>query len=341
MAVEAADLSITLADALTARAALLVQMAKEKTNAYRLFHGSVEGRSGLTIDRYGDVLLVQSFHQPLQPAELVEIEAFYRAALPELLLIYNDRSQNNSRVSNLLDGALMKLAELPRQFSELGVNYRFQARHVGQDPWLFLDLRAGRRRIMQEAKGKTLLNLFAYTCGVGIAAAVAGAKQVINIDFAESSLALGKQNAGLNAIPISVRFIKSDAFAALRQFSGIGQPEVVRRKRLPEFPKFDPQQFDLVFLDPPRYAKSAFGVVDLINDYPALYKPALLATAEGGTLICCNNVAEVNRDAWLDQLDRSAKKAGRPIREVEWIPPEADFPSPDGQPPLKMVLLRV
>jgi 23S rRNA (cytosine1962-C5)-methyltransferase len=316
-------------------------MASEQTDAYRLFHGSVEGEPGLTVDRYGDILLVQTFHRALAADELTSIEAFYREVLPTLLVIYNDRSQPNSRVSNLLDGALMKLAEMPRQFSELGVKYRFQARHAGQDPWLFLDLRAGRRRVMQEAQGKTVLNLFAYTCGVGIAAAIAGAKQVVNIDFADSSLSIGKENAGLNTIPISVRFIKSDAFAALRQYSGIGQPQVVRRAKLPDFPKLDAQKFDLVFLDPPRYAKSAFGVVDLINDYSALFKPALLATAEGGTLICCNNVAQVDRAAWIDQLERSAKKAGRPVREAEWIAPESDFPSPDGQPPLKMVLFRV
>jgi 23S rRNA (cytosine1962-C5)-methyltransferase len=337
----AAELSRSLADALAARSGLLAQMASEKTDAYRLFHGSVEGEPGLSIDRYGDILLVQTFHRSLLAAELGEIEAFYRAAFPALLVIYNDRSQPNSRVSNLLDGAVMKLAELPRQFSELGINYRFQARHAGQDPWLFLDLRAGRRRVMQEAKGKAVLNLFAYTCGVGIAAAIAGARQVVNIDFADSSLSIGKENASLNSIPISVRFIKSDAFAALRQYSGIGQPDVVRRKKLPDFPKLDAQKFDLVFLDPPRYAKSAFGVVDLINDYSALFKPALLATAEGGTLICCNNVAQVDRAAWIDQLERSARKAGRPVRETEWIAPESDFPSPDGQPPLKMALFRV
>jgi 23S rRNA (cytosine1962-C5)-methyltransferase len=341
MAAAAAELSQSLSSAFVARSALLATMASEQTDAYRLFHGSVEGEPGLTVDRYGDILLVQTFHRPLAAAELATIEAFYREVLPSLLVIYNDRSQPNSRVSNLLDGALMKLAEMPRQFSELGVKYRFQARHSGQDPWLFLDLRAGRRRVMQEAKGKTVLNLFAYTCGVGIAAAIAGAKQVVNIDFADSSLSIGKENAGLNPIPISVRFIKSDAFAALRQYSGIGQPQVVRRTKLPDFPKLDAQKFDLVFLDPPRYAKSAFGVVDLINDYSALFKPALLATAEGGTLICCNNVAQVDRAAWIDQLERSARKAGRPVREAEWIAPESDFPSPDGQPPLKMVLLRV
>lgn len=337
----AAELSRCLDAALTARAALLAQLAAEGTDGYRLFHGSVEGHGGLTVDRYGDALLAQSFHRPLADDELAALEAFYAAAFPGLPIFYNDRSQGNSRIANRLPPEVQALAEQPRQFREIGVNYRFQARHAGQDPWLFLDLRAARRRVMAEAPGKSVLNVFAYTCGVGIAAATAGAREVVNVDFAESSLAVGKENARLNAIPISVRFIKSDAFAALRQYSGIGQPQVVRRKKLPDFPKLAPQQFDLVFLDPPRYAKSPFGVVDLINDYPALFKPALLATAEGGTLICCNNVAQVERLAWLDQLERSARKVGRPIRAAEWVLPEADFPSPDGQPPLKVVVLRV
>ena len=330
-----------LAAAIDARAELLTRLHAEQTDAYRLFHGSVEGVPGLTVDRYGDLVLVQSFHQPLEPDDLAAIKVFYGEAFPGLALIYNDRSEANSRIRNPLTPQQLVVAQMPRVATELGVSYRIQARHEGHDPWLFLDLRAGRRRVMAEAKDKSLLNLFAYTCGVGIAAAKVGARFVVNVDFAESSLKIGKENARLNELPIRPRFVHSDVFAALRQFSGLGQPEWVRGKRLPPFPKLEPQQFDMVFLDPPRYAKSPFGVVDLVNDYPALFKPALLSTAEGGTLICCNNVAEVERDAWLDQLQRSARKAGREIRETEWIMPEADFPSPDGKPPLKMVLLRV
>ncbi|NTV09883.1 MAG: class I SAM-dependent rRNA methyltransferase [Zoogloea sp.] len=334
-------LSDLLTQAFSARSALFAQLHAEQTNAYRLFHGSVEGVPGLTVDRYGDLLLVQSFHQPLTPDELAALEACYAGLLPGLALVYNDRSRSNSRIANELSPEALAVATMPREAQELGVTYRIQARHAGQDPWLFLDLRAGRRRVMQEAAGKSVLNLFAYTCGVGIAAAKAGAKHVVNVDFAESALEVGRANARLNELPIRVRFVKSDAFAAMRQLSGLGQPQVVRGKRMPPFPKLDPHKFDLVFLDPPRYAKSLFGVVDLVNDYPALFKPALLCTAEGGTLICCNNVAQVSREAWLEQLERSAQKAGRPIREAEWIMPEADFPSHDGQPPLKMVLLRV
>lgn len=327
--------------AFQARTLLLEQLQREDTDAYRLFHGSVEGQPGLTVDRYGELLLVQSFHQALSPAELTAIEGFYAQALPTLTPIYNDRSQKNSRIRNPLPTERQAFASQPRTVCELGVRYRVHARHDGQDPWLFLDMRAGRRHILQAAAGKSVLNLFAYTCSVGIAAAVAGARQVVNIDFAASTLAVGQHNAELNQLRIKPDFIKSDVFPALRQLAGIGQPQFVRGKRMPSFPKLAAQPFDMVFLDPPRYAKSPFGVVDLVNDYPSVFKPALLATAEGGTLYCCNNVAAVERDAWLAQLQRSAAKAGRPIRDVEWIAPEADFPSPDGKPPLKMVALRV
>lgn len=336
-----AHLSDLLATALAARRALLDQLHAEKTNAYRLFHGSVEGVAGLTVDRYGDALLAQSFHRPLAADELSALEAFYAGQFPGLPLFYNDRSQANSRIANALPPEMVASAHELREFQEMGVNYRFQARHAGQDPWLFLDLRAGRRRVMREIAGKSLLNLFAYTCGVGIAAAKAGAAHVVNVDFSESSIAIGKDNARLNELPIRLRFVKSDAFAALRQLSGQGQGQMVRGKRMPPFPKLDAHRFDVVFLDPPRYAKSPFGVVDLVNDYAALYKPALMCTVEGGTLICSNNVAQVSREAWIDQLERSTRKLGRAINEVEWIAPEADFPSSDGQAPLKIALLRV
>lgn len=334
-------LTSQLAAAFEVRTDLIGRLHTEGTDAYRLFHGTAEGWPGLTVDRYGDLLLVQSFHQSLAPGELATLENFYSKTLPELTSIYNDRSRSNSRIANELPPEKMQAALKPREVNELGVTYLVQARHKGQDPWLFLDIRAARRRLMSDAPGRSLLNVFAYTCGVGIAAAKAGASSVINVDFAESSLAVGRQNARLNNLHIQPRFIKSDAFAALRQLAGIGQPQWVRGKRMPAFPKLEPQLFDLVFLDPPRYAKSSFGVVDLINDYPAVFKPALLCTAEGGTLYCCNNVAEVDREVWLDQLQHSARKAGRPIRDFNWIWPEADFPSPDGKPPLKMVALLV
>ncbi|MCF8179059.1 MAG: class I SAM-dependent methyltransferase, partial [Sulfuritalea sp.] len=205
-----------LSAALDTRAELLSRLHAEHTDAYRLFHGSVEGLPGLTIDRYGDLLLVQCFHSPLSEETLNEVNGFYSARLPGLALVYNDRSHANSRIGNPLRGDQLDAAMATREVHEMGVSYRIQGRHSGQDPWLFLDLRAARRRVMQEIPGKSLLNLFAYTCGVGIAAAKAGARFVVNVDFADSSILVGKENARLNELSVRPRFVKSDAFAAMR-----------------------------------------------------------------------------------------------------------------------------
>ena len=81
--------------------------------------------------------------------------------------------------------------------------------------------------------------------------------------------------------------------------------------------------------------------MDLIRDYPSVLKPSLLTVNEGGTLVCTNNVAKVSMEDWLDVVKRCANKAGRPIHDIEILTPESDFPSPDGQPPLKIAVLQL
>lgn len=331
-----------IAPAFAARTELLDQLQANATDCYRLFHGTVEGRPGLTVDRYGKVLLVQSFHQPLAPDELAALGDWYRRQHPVFQeVVYNDRSGPHSRIRNELEEPQRAAAEAERIITELSVRYAFRARHRGQDPWLFLDLRAGRRFVQQQAHGRSVLNLFAYTCGVGICAAQAGAHSVLNVDFAASSLDVGRRNVELNGVEGVVTCLQSDFFPAARQLAGLGLPQGRHGRRLPATPRLEPEQFELVFLDPPRYAKSPFGIVDLVHDYGSVFKPSLLATQPGGLLICCNNVAEVDLDDWLSGLQGSAKRNGRPLRDIEVIRPDGDFPSPDGRPPLKIAVLSV
>jgi len=335
-------LSDALARALMARTDLLAALQASGTDCYRLFHGTAEGVPGLTVDRYGDVLLVQTFHAPLDAAVLASLEDWYRREHPLFVFcVYNDRSAGNSRIANPLGADAQAAAESLHEIRELAVRYAFRARHRGQDPWLFLDLRAARRQVQTVAAGQSVLNLFSYTCGVGVAAAVAGATRVLNVDFAASSLAIGRENAVLNAVNDRVSFLESDYFPAARQLAGLDVPKGRRGQSLPSFAKVGAESFGLVFLDPPRYAKSAFGVVDLVNDYGAVFKPALLATREGGTLIACNNVASVDKDSWVAGLQGAVRRNGRILHGLELIAPDADFPSPDGRPPLKAAMLHV
>ena len=164
-------LASMLARALDARRELIAALTASDTDCYRLFHGTVEGVPGLVVDRYGDVLLVQSFHAPVGPDDLATLKAWYREAHPVFTdIVHNDRSGGRSRICNALDAQELIAAEQDRVIRELGVAYRFRARHRGQDPWLFLDLRAARRHVQSIARGESVLNLFAYTCGVGTCA---------------------------------------------------------------------------------------------------------------------------------------------------------------------------
>ena len=336
------SLDQALRAALAARDNLLAELHAQGTDCYRLFHGSQEGAPGLTVDRYGPQLLVQSFHQPLQADDLQTIATKVEAHLGlPLLLVYNDRSRGNSRIDR--DPTLFQASEAALEDMigrEWGLNYRVRGRHAGQDPLLFLDLRNARGWIKANSAGKSVLNLFAYTCGVGLCAAAGGAHEVVNLDFAQGNLAVGRENGALNPELPAMQFIQSDYFPAIRQLAYL--PITSRRgQKLPSYPRLQARRFDLVFLDPPAWAKSAFGTVDLLRDYQSLLKPALLATAEGGTLVCCNNLAKVAMDDWRAQVLRCAEKLGRPVRDCQVIAPASDFPSMDGKPPLKTLILHL
>jgi 23S rRNA (cytosine1962-C5)-methyltransferase len=322
------------AAALAARAPWLARWHAEQTDGYRLLHGAVEGAPGVTVDRYGPVLLVQTWGDPLPAGRIDALGEIAAAAVgAPLVPVWNHRAAREPferwHVAELPHDRGLPEAPIVR---ELGATFDARPRHRGIDPLLFLDLRAVRRRLRTEASGRSVLNLFAYTAGVGVAAALGGATEVWNVDFSRSAAEVGAQNAERNGVGGVQRFVREDCLAVLRQLAGV---PVGRRGQSPRV-KLRPRTFDLVVLDPPPWAKGRFGAVDLVRDYASLFKPAVLCAAPGGVVVATNNVASVDRDGWLEGLVRCASKAGRPLGEVEVLLPEADFPSPDGRPPLKI-----
>ncbi|MEI6860301.1 MAG: class I SAM-dependent methyltransferase [Shewanella sp.] len=331
------SISTLLASALEKRQDLLAQAKTNNTDCYRVFHGTVEGINGLNIDRYGEAWLIQSFHQTLNQDQLKEMCDSLNH-VKDLPIIYNDRSDKHSRVVNPLDVISHDFASQDLVIHENGIKFTSKLRHEGQDPLLFLDMRVGREYVTANSLNKTVLNLFSYTCGIGTAAAVGGASRVVNVDFSSFALTAGQKNAELNDVSEVCEFIHSDAFPALRQLAGL-KVGGRRNQKLPKYPKLAASQFDLVFLDPPRFAKSPFGTVDLVNDYQSLFKPALLTTKSGGTIVCCNNVAKVEPEIWFNALIRCVEKQGRSVTRHTWLECHQDFPSFDGNHPLKMVSL--
>ena len=322
-----------LSRALDVRRDWLSAFAEEGTDCYRLLHGAVEGAPGVAVDRYGPMLLVQTWRQPLPDGALDRLVALGSAAVGhDLIGVWNHRVRP-------VDFARWHPIALPEVVigREGGLTYDVRPRHRGQDPLLFLDIRCVRRRLAASAPA-SVLNLFAYTCGVGLAAAAGGARSVLNVDFARSAMAVGRDNARRNGLEAVQRFVVEDCFCVSRQLASLPLGRGARRGR---FVRIDPATFDLVVLDPPRWSTSRFGTVDLIRDYPSVFKPAVRCVAPGGQIVATNHVPSVDRDAWIDILRRCAAKAGRPLAEVEILTPEADFPSPDGRPPLKIAWCRV
>ena len=315
----------------------------EGTDCYRLFHGIAEGSPGLAIDRYGPILLLQTWREPLEEGDVERARAEVEGALgAKLHPVWNHRGKERGSPFERFHDPEIPEAPVGR---ELGLRYDVRPRHHGLDPLLFLDLRSGRRRVLANARGKSVLNLFAYTCASGLVASAGGASEVWNVDFSETALAIGEKNLALNALAAATtRFIAEDAIAVSRQLAGLTVSSyrgrgMARRER--RFARVEPRSFDLVILDPPRWSKGTFGAVDVVRDYAALFKPALLATADGGSVLATNHAPEVARDSFLRVLERTARKCGRSIRDLEWLSPEEDFPSFDAAPPLKAAWIAV
>ncbi len=304
--------------ALQKRERLLEQLASEGTDGYRLFHGVAEGWPGVAVDRYGPQILVQTFRERLSAAEMGELQA--ALDLPVTFRHRPDGPQPGSE---------------PFTCRELGRSFTVRTHHKGLDPYLFLDLRVARRWLDRHHSG-TLLNLFAYTCSAGVIAAARGSS--LNVDFSAQHLRVGERNASLNGVQENFTVVCEDVWPVVRQLGGL---PVKGRGAQREYVRLEPRQFDTVFLDPPTFARSAFGAVDILRDYPALARPAMACVRSGGRLVCTHHLAEVPLEDWLASLRRTGEKWGRRVGEVEVLEPDGDFPSPDGRHPLKIAVLEV
>lgn len=336
-----------LARAIERRGPWLAELPARGTDCVRLLSGSVEGCPGVTIDRYGPLLLIQTGRDPLPSGAPDELAAIVTRAIGwSLEPVWNHRPAFRADPRQTRrDGGFARYFEAPAAVHdaiglEEGLRFAVDPRHGGLDPLLFLDLRAGRRRVRAIASGRRVLNLFAYTCGLGVAAAAGGAREIVNVDFARSALTYGAINAVLNDIRgPRFRLVHEDVFPVVRQLAGL---PVKGRGARRAFLSVPARRFDLVMLDPPRWAKTPFGAVDVVRDYPSLLKPAILCTAPSGQIFATHHVPSVDREELVAVAARTAEKAGRRLAGVEVFGPDADFPSPEGRAPaLKMLLARV
>ena len=153
------------------------------------------------------------------------------------------------------------------------------------DTGLFIDHRNMRARIKDNSRGKSVLNLFAYTCTASVHAALAGAKKVTSVDLSQNYLDWGKQNFALNGLNVSsnkYQFVAADIF---------------------EWIKGNTEQFDIIFIDPPTFSNSKKfqGTFDVQRDHAALINRAMNRLTSDGVLYFSNNFTRFELDEQLTE----------------------------------------
>lgn len=288
---------------------LVAALSTPPQETRRLFHG--RGRcwpelEQITVDWLQGILLVALF-KPLSESALI--------ALHEMLmdLSHSPTWQQSGAHSLLLQQRY--LTDSPTQWllgepvehwdiCEHGLHYRLDLGRK-QNTGLFLDMRYGRQWVQAQAKGKRVLNLFAYTCGFSVAALAGGALQVVNLDMARAALSRGRDNHRLNKHDLSqVVFLGHDLFKSWGKVA-----------------KYGP--YDLIIIDPPSFQRGSFV---LSKDYPKVLRrlPELLSAE--GVVLACSNEPEIGPDYLTQAMASEAPSLG--FIERLQNPPEF----PDSQP---------
>jgi 23S rRNA (cytosine1962-C5)-methyltransferase len=310
----------------------------EQTNICRLIHGASDGWPGWYVDRLGDFLLSQSERELTDPQrrrleELTAARSAYHKRL-ERRIQHVASAQASPR--------LVLGAAAPERFvvRENGVRYELSFAE-GYSVGLFLDQRDNRRRLLTghvaagfsffDSKLKTqnsklqILNVFAYTCGFSVCAALAGA-QTTSLDLSKKYLEWGRRNFALNGLDSGGHdFIFGDAFDWLRRLAKQGR------------------SFDAVLLDPPTFSQSkSHGVFRAEKDYGALVSTALPLLKPGGVLFASTNAAGLGPEVFLEQVETVVRSARRKILQRHYVPQPPDFPISRAEPAyLKTFWLRL
>ncbi len=312
------ELRALFARARERRAAL--GLPSRETTAYRLFHGAADGLEGLTVDVYGDFLVASLYTERRGAREEGWLDALGELGFRGVYLKHRPRQANELREDERRARAperAVRGEDAPGEFeiSESSVPYQVRLGD-GLSTGIFLDQRENRARFAAMARDKRVLNLFAYTCAFGVAAARGGALATTNIDVAISALERGKLNYQRASLALEGhRFLARDVFETL--------PKLVRRG----------ERYDLVALDPPSYASvKGRGRFNVEQDYARLAQLSLSMLEAGGTLLACTNHQGLGEKDLELCVRRAAQAAGRRLHTLEFVAPPADFPSLPGRP---------
>ena len=279
------------------------------TDAYRLVNAESDHLPGLVVDRYGDYLVVQFLTLGIErwKAELVSLLAdllkprgIYERSDAEVR-----KKEGLAQVSGLLRG------EEPPDLVEVTENgHRFLVDvKTGHKTGFYLDQRDNRRKLTKYCPGQEVLNCFAYTGAFAVYAAAAGAGRITNVESSAEALGLARRNVALNGLADrDDEYVEGDVFQVLRGYRDQGQV------------------FDLVVLDPPKFAYSQHQVQSACRGYKDINLLAMQIIAPGGILFTFSCSGRVSPDLFQKVLFGASVDAGRDVQIIEKLSQASDHP---------------
>lgn len=283
---------------------------RANTDSYRLVFSESDGVSGLTVDRYGDWLMVQltSLALSLRGERLFDLLA--ERLKPQGIWLRTEKGIAEAEGLELVDG-LVRGAAPPRPMAiqENGLRFLVDLAE-GQKTGAFLDQRDNRRAAASYCQGARMLDLFSYSGGFGVTAAALGdAARVTCVDSSQPALDAGRRNAEANQVGDRAEFVRSDVFKYLEEAKSRGE------------------QFDVVVLDPPKMARRQAGIEQALRGYHSLNVLAASVLKPGGILVTCSCSGRVSRSDFEMMLAQASTSLRRSIRILETRGPAADHPT--------------
>ncbi len=309
------SLSALLDRALQARAGLF---AAPYETAFRLFNGFLEARPDLAVDVYARTLVLYNYAEDITAGG-----ALASTALSLLLdrLPWIDSALIKTRHSTLEQerrGVLVYGAAPARKVREHNVWYALDLT-MNMDSSLYLDTRELRRWANDRLAGKRVLNTFAYTGSLGVAAAAGGAREVIQVDRSRRFLNLAKDSYALNGFPVRrAEFLTGDFWTQMNQFKRAGQ------------------LFDCIFVDPPFFSVTSRGKVDLAGESQRVINKVRPLVGHYGWLVAINNALFLSGADYMNTLQELCAGGYMSIEEIIPVSPDfAGFPETrSGSPPV-------
>lgn len=284
-------------------------LIEKATNSYRLIFGENDGFPGLIVDVYAQVAVVQ-LHSPIWiPYLEMILESLIEVTQSSCVVIRLNRHMSNLKDNPLEDGQVIygNLENEVVVFKEHGI--LFSANVIkGHKTGYFLDHRENRRRVGLMSKNKTVLDVFAYAGGFSVHALVGGAKIVTSVDISKQALAMAKENALLNRFRGKHIAIAGDAFEIL---------ENMRTKR---------QQFDIVVIDPPSFAKSESGTDIALKKYRQLASLGASLVSPNGYLVLASCSSRVTADQFFAEIEEALMSSRRSFEKLEKTFHDVDHP---------------